>query len=78
MSESTQCKHTNLYPLMHSSFNGEEGTWTHCNDCGEPVEITTEMKNKWYAYYQECVNSEMPYQGVYGYNDPDGTMPPMA
>ena len=74
----TACKHGSLYPLLHSDFGGKPGTWTHCNNCGSPVEITQEMENRWADRYREAVANGERYQGVMGYNDPDGTMPPMA
>lgn len=71
------CPHGSLYPLLHSSF-AAPGVWTHCNDCGEPVEITAEMEQRWHDRYEEAVANNERYIGVCGYNDPDGTMGPMA
>jgi hypothetical protein len=54
MTTDTDCKHESLYPLLHSDFGGKPGTWTHCNNCGSPVEITQEMENRWADRYREA------------------------
>ena len=50
------CPHGSLYPLLHSDLGGKPGTWTHCNDCGAPVEITVEMESRWRDHYRESVD----------------------
>jgi hypothetical protein len=73
----TQCEHQNLHPLLRSS-PPSPGVWTYCNDCGARVEVTQGMEDRWLAFYEDCVARGVPYQGVFGVNDPDGTMGPMA